>query len=510
MRALNIRLWCSLTVAFVVVVFSLMPSTQPLLERNLWRAQNRLSEKVHLQRNLRFVPTGNGPAAAFLLAPRGQHQIERALALYDHGKSQKKAQYIGLAIRLLEPGVPPVEERLRSAVTRLRLEMALEGQKLAPHNDYFALNVANAHVALDRPDLAAKIFEDDDGKFAFDNYSADQLSIRLEQLAATVSEIQPTDISYQWEQCLLYIGTSGILMNEIGFLKVLSGVRRHTVALQIAEHGIDRIPRASSTLERLTSEVLVQEAISQAADTVDEVTFKLAVVHGVEKLKLEALKLGRPDLAKRWERFETFRAVGVRPGEMAASLGHQSLDLSFAGLIAIFVFSAIGLLTFVLGYIDANARNLAVLTAGILVGTFLILTFEANWNVSLGVSAINASGFLAFMLFRLPGKRTLAIGLFIASAALALGFVAVGVPVEFLARILALWAVPFLAIRYVQALPRWTGFAIAWTFALAVCYGLVRVTQWIPPESLPERLPHLLLVALMFIPWCVALIVSWT
>jgi hypothetical protein len=114
------------------------------------------------------------------------------------------------------------------------------------------------------------------------------------------------------------------------------------------------------------------------------------------------------------------------------------------------------------------------------------------------------------MLFRLPGKRTLAIGLFIASAALALGFVAVGVPVEFLARILALWAVPFLAIRYVQALPRWTGFAIAWTFALAVCYGLVRVTQWIPPESLPERLPHLLLVALMFIPWCVALIVSWT
>ena len=61
------------------------------------------------------------------------------------------------------------------------------------------------------PDLAAKVFEDDDGEFAFDNFAADQFTIRLEQLAATVEDILPTDVSYQWEQCLLDLGHLGHL-----------------------------------------------------------------------------------------------------------------------------------------------------------------------------------------------------------------------------------------------------------------------------------------------------------
>ena len=54
-------------------------------------------------------------------------------------------------------------------------------------------------------------------------------------------------------------------MNEMGFLKALSGEQRHSVALQLAEYGLDRIPKAGYTLERLTGELLVQDAICKAA-----------------------------------------------------------------------------------------------------------------------------------------------------------------------------------------------------------------------------------------------------
>lgn len=507
MARLNLRLTCSLASILIILVLWLWPGTHTQSVRQFWTLSGEYQRRVGYSEKPEPNISGliSDARLAELLANRYQIPLEtRAMeisgfaatrrdpALWAHVIRQTSTSTVPdkpeaaettmahptasqgrLEIRHVEP--VNTDEIRKQALAQIELNAAEQGAALDPKNAFFSLAKCTALCKLERWDEITPVLIQAQSQTKYDDYVFDEIKRRVETIHTRLDVLLPADLGR--ESASIFFPHLANFKSLIRILPQLpTEVARFQAGLGLAHAGKLMEGYQDNMITRLVGTALITGSVaSLVGEKPRKEDFPKQIASVIQKAN--SLQVSG------WRSFEPYQRPNYQPPQVPKEFESAIPDEPMLGVHSLFVLALIGILGASLwlgSQIDPSSRNL-VNVCGILIGIQFLASFSVERKASMAlILAASSLFFLAFLLFRLPGRTKSA------WFALTLGALCAVIPILFgvtsgLPSVFVLfWVPPYLIAKWIKpSIPKWS--------IQVLCVAFLAVTFWFIYQGLSRR-----------------------